>query len=85
MKRFATVFALAVSFVAGGALSAQVRDWHDLDDVHKHVVEAIHEMERARAANHYDMQGHGAKAEDHLRAAERELGLAIDAAKATAK
>jgi len=42
-------------------------------------------MEHARAANHYDMEGHGAKAEEHLRAAERELGLAIDAAKATAK
>jgi hypothetical protein len=42
-------------------------------------------MERARAANHYDMQGHGAKAEDHLHAAERELGLAIDASKASAR
>lgn len=85
MKRVLTVSALALSFVAGAALSAQVRDWHDLDGVHKHVIEAIHEMEHARAANHYDMEGHGAKAEDHLRAAERELGLAIDAAKATAK
>jgi hypothetical protein len=42
-------------------------------------------MEHARAANHYDMQGHGAKAEDHLRAAERELGLAVDAARASAR
>jgi hypothetical protein len=40
---------------------------------------------KSRAANHYDMEGHGAKAEEHLRAAEGELGLAIDAAKATAK
>lgn len=53
-----------------------------LDDVHKHVIESIHEMEKARAANHYDMQGHGIKAEDHLRAAEKELGLAVEAAKA---
>ena len=52
---------------------------------HKHVTEAIHEMDRARAANHYDMMGHGAKAEEYLRAAERELGLAIDASKASAK
>jgi predicted lipoprotein len=85
MKRLATVLAIALSFTAGAALSAQARDWHDLDAVHKHVIEAIHEMERARAANHYDMEGHGAKAEEHLRAAERELGLAVDAAKATAK
>ena len=84
MKNVLAVLSLALAFIAGAALSAQVRDWRDLDAVHKHVVEAIHEMEHARAANHYDMQGHGAKAEEHLRAAERELGLAIDAAKATA-
>jgi len=85
MKKVLAVLSLALAFVAGAALSAQVRDWHDLDKCHQHVVEAIHEMERARAANHYDMEGHGAKAEEHLRAAERELGLAIDAARATAK
>ena len=85
MRKVLAVSALALSFVAGAALSAQVRDWRDLDAVHKHVTEAIHEMEHARAANHYDMEGHGARAEDHLRAAERELGLAIDASKATAK
>jgi hypothetical protein len=34
-----------------------VRDWHDLDKVHDHVVESIHEMEHVRAANHYDMEG----------------------------
>jgi hypothetical protein len=62
-------------------LARNVHDWHDLDEVHKHVSESIHEMESARAANHYDMQGHGAKAEEHLRAAEHELGLAIEAAK----
>jgi hypothetical protein len=84
MKRVLTVSAIALSFVAGAAM-AQVRDWHDLDGVHKHVIESIHEMEHARAANHYDMEGHGAKAEEHLRAAERELSLAIDAAKASAK
>jgi hypothetical protein len=81
MKKVLTVSAMALSFVAGAALSAQVRDWHDLDDVHKHVVEAIHEMDHARAANHYDMEGHGAKAEEHLHAAERELSLAVEAAR----
>jgi hypothetical protein len=81
MKRLLAVSALALSFIAGAAVSAQVRDWHDLDGVHKHVIEAIHEMDRARAANHYDMEGHGAKAEEHLRAAERELGMAVEAAR----
>lgn len=81
MKRVLSVSTLALSFVAGAALTAQVRDWHDLDNVHKHVIESIHEMEHARAANHYDMDGHGAKAEEHLRAAEHELDLAVQAAR----
>jgi len=84
MERLLAVSALALSFVAGAAMSAEVRDWRDLDAVHGHVVEALHEMERAAKANHYDMQGHAKRAEEHLRAAERELGLAVDAAKATA-
>jgi uncharacterized membrane protein YraQ (UPF0718 family) len=81
MKRIYVVFAMALAFVAGAVVSAQVRDWHDLDKVQQHVTEAIHEMEHARAANHYDMAGHGAKAEDHLRAANRELDLAIQASR----
>lgn len=81
MKKVLSISALALSFIAGAALSAQVRDWHDLEGVHKHVQEAIHEMERARAANHYDMDGHGVKAEEHLRAAEHELDLAVQAAR----
>ena len=85
MKKILSALALTSALAIGAMLSAQVRVWHDLDDVHKHVIQSINEMERARAANHYDMMGHGAKAEDHLRAAERELGLAIDASKASAR
>lgn len=70
----------AVGLVSGVALA--VKDWHDLDATHKHIVEAINEMNRARAANHYDMQGHGAKAEALLHDAEHELALAVEAAKA---
>jgi hypothetical protein len=81
-KYIALAAALGLSFIGGAVAARQVHDWHDLDEVHKHVIEAIHEMDRARAANHYDMQGHGAKAEEHLHAAEHELGLAVDAAKA---
>jgi hypothetical protein len=70
MRKILTVAAVGLSFVAGAVLAQKVHDWHDLDEVHKHVQESIHEMERARAANHYDMDGHGAKAEEHLHAAE---------------
>jgi hypothetical protein len=85
MNKILSALALTSAFATGAMLSAQVRDWHDLDEVHKHVIESIHEMDRARAANHYDMMGHGAKAEEHLHAAERELGLAVDASKASAR
>ena len=81
-KRTIAIAALCLSFVGGAAFADKVHDWHDLDAVHKHVIESIHEMERARAANHYDMAGHGIKAEEHLRAAEHELQLAVEAARA---
>jgi hypothetical protein len=77
MKKLYLSLALAVSFAAGVLVMAQVHDWHDLDAVHRHVTEAIGEMDRARAANHYDMHGHGAKAEEHLHMAEHELDLAV--------
>jgi len=75
------VLCVCLSFAAGIAVADKVHDWHDLEAVHNHVKEAIHEMEVARAANHYDMAGHGAKAEEHLRAAEHELSEAIEASK----
>jgi hypothetical protein len=82
MKKAVLVLATGLSLAAGVAMADPVHDWHDLDKVHQHVVEAIHEMEHARAANHYDMAGHGAKAEDLLHQAEKELHEAIEAAKA---
>jgi len=77
-----TILSFCLSFAAGIALAERVRDWPDLRAAHEHTREAIKEMERARAANHYDMAGHGAKAEEHLRAAEHELTEAIEAARA---
>lgn len=77
----AAVLSASLTFVAGIAVAQRVHDWRDLDKCHDHVMEAIHEMETARAANHYDMAGHGARAEEHLRAAERELHEAIEAAR----
>ena len=82
MKKLFAVLALAVAFAAGALVTAQAHDWHDLDSCHKHVQEAIHEMERARAANHYDIEGHGVKAEQFLHQAEHELDLAVKAAQA---
>jgi hypothetical protein len=82
MKKTLLAIATTAALTAGLAFAAPVRDWHDLEKVHAHVTESIHEMERARAANHYDMSGHGAKAEDLLRQAEKELHEAVEAAKA---
>jgi hypothetical protein len=83
MKKSIVAVATTLLLAAGSSLTLadRVRDWHDLDKVHDHVAEAIHELERARAANHYDMAGHGAKAEEYLRAAERELNMAVEAAR----
>lgn len=78
----AAVLSACLTFVAGIAVAQRVHDWHDLDKCHDHIQEAIQEMENARAANHYDMAGHGVKAEEHLRAAEHEVREAIEAAKA---
>ena len=78
----AAVLSACLTFVAGIAVAQRVHDWHDLDKCHDHIQEAIHEMENARAANHYDMAGHGVRAEEHLRAAEREVREAIEAARA---
>ena len=82
MKKVTLTAAAALTFIAGIAFADAVRDWHDLDKVHDHVVEAIHELDRARAANHYDMAGHGAKAEQLLHQAEHELHEAVESAKA---
>lgn len=81
MKTVLIMVVGAITFTAGIAVADAVRDWHDLDKVHDHVVEAIHELDRARAANHYDMAGHGAKAEQLLHEAEHELHEAVEASK----
>ena len=77
----ATILSVCLSFAAGVALAERVHDWADLESAHNHVLEAMKDLDRARAANHYDMAGHGAKAEEHLRAAEHELHESIEAAK----
>jgi hypothetical protein len=75
----AGLFTVAVSMAL---LAGPVRDWKDLHAVHEKIQSAIKDMERARAVNHFDMAGHGAKAEELLRQAERELHEAEEAARA---
>jgi hypothetical protein len=77
----AATLVASLLLVSGFALAAQVRDWHDLEKAHTHLQESIKEMERARAANHYDMDGHGIKAEQLMRDAEKELHEAVESAK----
>ncbi len=81
MKRAMAIAALCITMVVGGALAQKVKDTRDLEQIQQQIHQAVQEMERARAANHYDMKGHGVKAEEHLRQAESEVSLAIQAAK----
>ena len=81
-KILVMIVSLCLAFAAGIAVAQKVHDWADLEKAHDHTKQAIQEMERARAANNYDMAGHGAKAEEHLRAAEHEIHESIEAAKA---
>lgn len=81
MKKLLLIAPLFLFPFANVALAKEVRDWHDLERVHVKINEAIKDMERAQAANHYDMGGHAAKAEELLRNAERELHEAVESAK----
>jgi hypothetical protein len=81
MKKALFAVAAVAAFAAATARAEPVRDWQDLARVHDQVLASIHELERARAANHYDMAGHGAKAEMALHEAEHQLRLAIEAAR----
>jgi len=82
MQRALLAVAAAMLLATGTSVADPVRDWHDLDKVHNKVNEAIRDLAQARAANHYDMAGHGVKAEELLKQAERELNLAVEAARA---
>jgi hypothetical protein len=81
MKKKLGYLCAGLLFCGNFAHAAKVHDWKDLERIHKHIVQSIHEMERARAANHYDMAGHGAKAEELLRQAEHELHESIEASR----
>ena len=78
MKTLLLTLAAALMFGIGYATADEVHDWQDLEGVRAHIQQAFNEMERAQAANHYDMGGHASKAEKHLREAEHELHEAIE-------
>ncbi len=81
MKKILLVFVGVMLLSTGLVVAKEVRDWKDLREAHRHIREGIRELERARAANHYDMKGHGENAEKALREAERELHEAIETIK----
>jgi hypothetical protein len=81
MKKQLFVIAAGLTLVLGTGVAREVKDWRDLHRAHQHVKDGIKEMERARAANHFDMAGHGAKAEELLRQAEREIHESFEAAR----
>ena len=82
MKKGLLMAVVATSVLSAGAFAAKrVKDWRDLKQAHNRLIGVIHDLERARAANHYDMAGHGAKAEELCRQAEHELAEAIEAAR----
>ncbi|MBV8666561.1 MAG: hypothetical protein JO269_08770 [Burkholderiaceae bacterium] len=79
-KKFVAVIS-AISLIAGVAIGAEVRDWHEIKAADRHIDEALKELNDARAANHYDMGGHAAKAEQLLHDAKHEIHDAIESAK----
>jgi len=81
MNKKMLAMVVALSCLAGSAFAGQVKDWKDLHKARVHLQQVVAELGRARAANHYDMAGHGAKAEELVKQAERELGLAEEAAR----
>lgn len=72
------VLAMVIAFAGGAITMAQVIDWHDVEKVRHAVREALDDINRIDAANGGHMGGHGIKAEEHLRAADRELQEGIE-------
>lgn len=77
IKKLYIVLAMTVAFASGAFTMAQVRDWHDVQKVHQHVIDAMHELEHLQQANGYRMGGHGERADQLLHQAEHELDMAV--------
>jgi hypothetical protein len=77
IKSLYLALAMAVAFASGAFTMAQARDWHDIEKVHQHVIQAIHELAHLQQANGYHMGGHADRANQFLNQAEHELNLAV--------
>jgi hypothetical protein len=75
-----TVLALTLVLASGLAYAGPLKGHGNLKEAHNKIKMAIAAMERAQKANHYDMEGHAAKAEALLRQAEQEIAQAGEAA-----
>jgi hypothetical protein len=71
-----------ISCAAGVVMAQKVHDWRDLDAIRVHIHQALVEMQTFRAANNYDLAGHGAKAEDLLVRAEAEAQAGVEVLRA---
>jgi hypothetical protein len=81
MQKLLLAGTAVLGVAVGFALAEPVHDWHDIEAVRVHVHQAIQEVQDVRVKNNFDMAGHGVKAEDFLKQAEKELQLGIEAAK----
>jgi hypothetical protein len=79
MKKKTGVITVGLLLASGLAFAEKVDDKKDLHKARENIRQAMNEMDRARAANEYDMDGHGAKAEQLLKDAEAEIKLATEA------
>ncbi|MGA3213047.1 MAG: hypothetical protein ABSD20_17220 [Terriglobales bacterium] len=77
MKKLLISAAVGLLLTIGFAFGKNVHDWQDLESAQGHINAAIADMERAQAANHYDMGGHASNAEKRLREAKEEIAKAI--------
>ena len=74
MKKW--IITSGVLLMAGAVMAGPLKGHVNLKEAHNKIKMAIAAMERAQKANHYDMEGHAAKAEALLRQAEQEISMA---------
>jgi hypothetical protein len=81
MRRAVLVLAAAASMAGGIALA----DTKDLEKVKSQIEECITELEKADAAHHDELGGHGSQAKSLLNQAAKEVHAAIETANAAGK
>lgn len=70
MKAHLVVATVVLSMAAGFAIAQHVHDRKDLHQAEVKLHQVVNELERAAAANHYDMNGHAGKAIELAKQAE---------------